>query len=651
MAGMAAELGNLRTFGQFRLDADRKVLWANDQPVELPLKEIEILCVLVESVGNVVTKGEILDRVWADSFVEESNLSQHIYRLRRTFQKYGEKDAVIQTIPRRGYRFVRDIETEPFSELIIERRMLTQTVVEEIHSSDPEAESFVESSNRDSHSHVRRLLQKPAFASLLAVVFIALAGFAAYRYGAFTVGSTAEIRSIAVIPFRIVEPNDSNRYLGVAFADTIISSLSNTPGLHVRPTSAVLRFENSSSGLSEIKEILSVDSVIEGTIIESTAGLQVTARLVRLDDNATVWSKQVNGSMDEQSRLQSEIAQAIADALDRSPGSVETRSVSRRMSANPDALRLYQEGRYHWNKRNNEGLNDGLRLFRNAVKADPDFALAYVGIADSSIFGPGPTEALTAVSRALELDPDLGEAYATRGFIQMFHNWDWNAAEADFRRAIELNPGYPTSHQWYATLMMIRGRPLEAEARLKEALLIDPVSYNLYGDLAQAQYFARKYDEAERSALKALSIYPNFMFAHAHLGSIYFQTGRIEEAIAAKTVVSSELNRYSPAYLYKPGTPTEIASRSEGLRLDTETSVFWRDWARMAMKIVEKEPNAYISIATAEVKLGNRQAAFENLAIAIERRAFLVPFVNADPVWDPIRNDPEFRALMAKMGL
>ena len=648
---MAAEFGNLRTFGQFRLDAERKVLWANDQPVEIPLKEIEILCVLIESVGNVVTKGELLDRVWADSFVEEGNLAQHIYRLRRTFQKYGEKDAVIQTIPRRGYRFVRDVITQPPPELIIERRVLTQTLVEEIHSSDPQTEPIVDAKTLSSKTSLYKRVQTPAFAALLAVAITALAGFAAYRYGAFGAGSGSEIRSVAVIPFRVVEPNDQNRHLGVAFADTIISSLSSTAGLHVRPTSSVLQFENSSVELSEIREKLSVDSVIEGTIIESPEGMQVAARLVRLYDNATIWSRQFSGSLNERSRLQSELAQAIASALGRGLESVDRGSVSRRMSPNADAVRLYQEGRYHWNKRNNEGLTDGLRLFRNAVKADPDFALAYVGIADSSIFAPQAGEALTAVNRAIELDPDLGEAYATRGFIEMFHNWNWEAAEADLLRSIELNPGYPTAHQWYATLLMIRGRPLEAEARLKEALLIDPGSYNLYGDLAQAQFFARKYDEAERSARKALEIYPNFIYAHAHLASIYLQTERIQEAISQQMLVGNELNRYSPTNGAVSVSANDEPKKSTDVSLDPEVVGYWRWLAKNASQNVRRDPNGHISIATAAIKLGDKRAVYHNLGIAIDQHAFMAPFVNVDPMWDPVRNEPEFRALMRKMGL
>ncbi|MBL8183522.1 MAG: tetratricopeptide repeat protein, partial [Blastocatellia bacterium] len=244
-----------------------------------------------------------------------------------------------------------------------------------------------------------------------------------------------------------------------------------------------------------------------------------------------------------------------------------------------------------------------------------------------------------------------GEAYATRGFIEMFHNWDWEAAEADLLRSIELNPGYPTAHQWYATLLMIRGRPLEAEARLKEALLIDPGSYNLYGDLAQAQFFARKYDEAERSARKALEIYPNFIYAHAHLASIYLQTERIQEAISQQMLVGNELNRYSPTNGAVSVSANDEPKKSPDASLDPEVVGYWRWLAKNASQNVRRDPNGHISIATAAIKLGDKRAVYHNLGIAIDQHAFMAPFVNVDPMWDPVRNEPEFRALMRKMGL
>lgn len=255
-----------------------------------------------------------------------------------------------------------------------------------------------------------------------------------------------------------------------------------------------------------------------------------------------------------------------------------------------------------------------------------------------------------AVAKALKPAPNLVEAYATRGFIYMFHGWNWELAEADFRRAIDLNPGFATALQWYATLLMIRQRPDEAKARLHDALRIHPVSYNLMGDPCQTQYYSRKYSKAESSCRKALDLYPEFQFAHGILSSIYFETGHIEDAIRESTIVLENLG----AYPNQTDESKASVRRSTNLHLDAfkrggETG-YWNFIIRLAEKGGLGDASTHIGIARAHLKLNDNDAAIRSLSKAVDANAFLSPFINCDPVWARVCGDARFQQIIASMG-
>ena len=292
-------------------------------------------------------------------------------------------------------------------------------------------------------------------------------------------------------------------------------------------------------------------------------------------------------------------------------------------------------------------MTNAEKFFRQAIDRDPNFALAYAGLADTLAMGQGIIDEVDHASgRALELDPNLGEVYATRGFIEMFHNWRWQKAEQDLRRAVELSPNYGTAHQWLATLLAITGRVGEAKIAMRRALEIDPLSPNFLADMGQMHYFAREYEEAERYCRRALEVSPNFGFAHSYLNQIYLKTNRHDEAFAEylRGVTAGFSDSKYPNAIEDYLVYWRETHRRSGMR------GVWRQWIE-DYKPTTSTPNGSYGIATNYALLGEKEEALHWLEIAVERRPFLMAFVGADPYFDDLRSEPRFRAVLRRMNL
>ena len=340
---MDNKINNLREFGKFRLDAEKRVLWHKGKPVNLALKEIELLCVLTEQGGAVVSKDELMDKVWKDSFVEESNLSRHIYILRKTFDGLGEKK-LIQTISGRGYRFTADVREIGNGEIVLERRALTETVIE-----IQEGEK-----GRKGEREKSRFLKKLSFSphlpislSPLLVLIIALAvgGFAVWRYQNQKAKThLEEIKSIAVLPFKTIDANKENEHQGMGLTDVLITRLSNIKELNVRPTSAVFGLGNEDSISAGQK--LQVDAVLEGTIYRTGEKVRVTTRLLKVRDSTPIWAAQFEKPLSDELKMQDEIAMQVINALSVDLSGREKTALNKRFTESAEAYELYQKGRY-----------------------------------------------------------------------------------------------------------------------------------------------------------------------------------------------------------------------------------------------------------------------------------------------------------------
>jgi DNA-binding winged helix-turn-helix (wHTH) protein/TolB-like protein/Tfp pilus assembly protein PilF len=593
----------------------------------MPLKELEVLCVLVENQGRLVTKNEMLDKIWADSFVEEGNLSRHVYLLRKTLKKFGAGENLIENVPRRGYRFTGAAREVSGAEVIIEKYTRTETHIE-FHEAEKEA-----TKSRASRS---RLTRAVAFAAVFLTV-VAILGFSVYRKSA-----AVEIKSIAVLPFTSIEGENERQGLGLA--DVLITRLGNLREITVRPTTAVMNLGNENA--LEAGRKLQADAVLEGSIYRAGDKIRVTARLLRVADGAILWSGQFDKLQKDEISLQNEIALQITDALRLNLSGAERDALAKRYTENRDAFELYQKGRYEWNKRSWGAMTEAQRLFRNAIERDPNFALAYAGLADTLVYSADLLEVENAIQIALELDPNLAEAYAARGFVQTFRRREWQEAEKSFRKSIELNPNYATAHHWYAQVLSVQGRMDEAKREMRKALEINPTSHNFLADLGQIYYFSREYREAEEYCRKALEIYPDFIFAHQYLADIYLQTGRhseaVEEFIAASRALATFANQSQERQkdLDNDFAGTRNSYAAGGIRKFVE-----------GMTRDAQDDNAAYYQARLLALAGEKEKALERLERAVSSPAFHTVFVKADPIFDSLRDEPRYREILRKMDL
>jgi len=362
---------------------------------------------------------------------------------------------------------------------------------------------------------------------------------------------------------------------------------------------------------------------------------------LRVSDQSTIWSGQFEDKSSDVLAVQNAISEQVAESLISNLSADEKSSLARRYSESPDAYQLYAKGRYSWNKRSFAGMKDAEYNFRRAIEKDPEFALAYLGLADKLFTEPANPEGYSALNKALALDPNLGEAYATAGFAHIFHQWDWQRAEENLKRSIELKPGYGTAHQWYATLLAITGRVDEAKQEMRRALEIDPMSANFLADLGQMYYFAREYDEAESYCHKALEIAPNFVFAHEYLFEIYLKTGRVAEAFE-ECRQHAKINTFDPA---KDNAPDDARLRAKYLQAGMRGFLLQR---------IEDHgmrcPGTCYVLSKFYARLGDKEQALGGLEKAYEAKDFLMPFVNTDPVFDDLRAEPRFQAVLHRMG-
>jgi DNA-binding winged helix-turn-helix (wHTH) protein/TolB-like protein/Flp pilus assembly protein TadD len=652
---MAAPFKQFYAFGSFLFDVEARRLLREGQTVPLPPKAMEALRVFLQQPGQVMAREELIQAVWGDTFVEDANLTVAISQLRKALDQNGETVEFIETIPRVGYRFVgevSEIHEEPRRPVILAKHTLSRTVIEE--EDIPTEPSEVVAIESTSAPMLPRALVAAKGRTVLAATTVAVVALAVVIASLWTrvqersaLGANLSVKSIAVLPFQTVGVKSGEEHLGLGLADVLITRLSNIRELNVRPTSSVMAFDGQVQDSISAGRKLNVDAVLEGTIYHVNSRVRVTARLLRVGDQTPLWAGQFEKPAQDELKVQDEIALQLVDALSLSLSGNEKTALAKRFTENADAYQLYLKGRYHWNKRSHEGMIEAQRLFRNAIEKDPNFALAFVGLADTLAMSEARGEAYNAAQKALELDPDLAEAHATLGFIKMFHEWSWREAETAYKKSIELNPGYATAYHWYATLLAIEGRNKEAKAALRRALEINPLSHNFLADMGQLHYFGREYEEAKEYCRQALEIYPEFSFAHQYLHYAYLKTGEydkaIEEIIIADRMNGAYANQSDnrKQRLEATFTKQRAAYREGGIKRYIENR----------LTDATQDPNVNYNNALIYVSLGEKEKALNHLERACHGKSFLSTFVKADPIFDSLRGEPRYHAILEKMGL
>ncbi|HKA22463.1 MAG TPA: tetratricopeptide repeat protein [Blastocatellia bacterium] len=654
---MATQAKQLFEFDRFRVDPHERLLFRDGEPIPLTPKAFDMLLAFVENSGRLLEKEELMRSLWPDSFVEEANLSQNVSLLRKALgEREGQK--FIQTVPRRGYRFIADVRGVGDSE-ISSREKSSSDIAGESKGKPDVSENYVEPGRtgankvigpgRGAHGILRQRPQGAVLIVSLAVATV-VAVFLINRLVKTEQGAGRAIKSIAVLPFKSLGADNADEYLGVGIAETLTTRLGSLKLLTVRPSSAVLKYVNSEKETGVAGRELNVDSVLEGSIRRLGERLRITVRLVRVSDVSLLWADHFDENFTDIFKVEDSISTKVASSLAIKLSGDEERSLIKRYTDNPEAYQLYLKGRFFWNKRTGEGFKIGISQFKQAVEKDPEYALAYSGLADSytgltfyNFASPNETmpKAKEAATNALAMDNTLAEAHASLAHVKANYDWEWSEAEQEFRRSIELKPDYATAHQWYAIHYLTpRGQLEEALKEMKRAIELEPTSLVMNSFLGATLYFSGRYDEAIEQCRKTIEMDSNFAVAHWHLGLVYQQKGMYEEAI-------SELQK---AITLSGNSPLMIAALGHAYAKAGK-----RNEANRVLDELQKlSVVSYVSsleLAAIYAAFGETEQAFKWLEESYQERCFHLVNLNVRPEFAPLRRDPRFNNLVRRIGL
>lgn len=456
-------------------------------------------------------------------------------------------------------------------------------------------------------------------------------------------------RSIAVLPFADISPDQDNKYFSDGLTEEIITRLSRLQKVKILSRSSVMHYERGVKTTRQIGAELNVQYLLEGSVRKHGTSLRITTQLIDASQDAYLWAETYNGTMEEIFDIQEDVASRIVKALKVRLTPDDRRTLKRRATVNTGAYQLYLKGRFFWSKRTTEGIQTAIRHFEEAIEKDPLFAPAWAGIADSYIIStefPNLSrqemyaKAKAAARRALEIDNRLAEAHSSLGLLAMMNEWDWPKAEKEFRLAISGSPNYSTAHHWFAELLLCQGKTKEALAEISLAVELDPLSAAALKDKGVLHYYARDYDSAIEYARKALELDPNISGAHRILSLAYQAIGKHTEAAAEHGLWSEKS---------KMGLE-EVAARAY-CYADAGRKDEARELLKHCPPMESVSGNLARSIALVYIALGEFDQAIAWLERGYETRAESMALLRIDPKLDPIRSDPRFASLLAKMNL
>jgi len=441
----------------------------------------------------------------------------------------------------------------------------------------------------------------------------------------------------------------SQDYFTDGMTDALIADLGQISALRVISRTSAMAYKHVHRPLAEIARELNVQAVVEGTVARSGERVRISAQLIQVPNERHLWAQSYEGDLKDTLALQNSVARAIAGQIQVTLNPQEEAALRHSRPVNAEAYEAYLRGRYFWNKRTAEGLKKAIAYFDRAIDADPDYAKAYSGLADSyALLGDWeygimtPQEAFprakAAATRALVLDDDLSEAHTSLAFIEDLYNWDWASAEKEYKRALVLNPGYATAHQWYASHLMVMGRNGEAIAELKRAASLDPLSLIIGADLADVLCVAHLYDESVQQSQSTIAMDSHFAVAHYLLGQALAQQHKHDEAIAEfrRAIELSGENTTFESNL--ANVYAASGRKEEAIRIVNELE------SRQG-----NDSSTGASIALVYVGLGDNDRAMVWLNKAYQAR--FNPSILMRPAFDPLRSDRRFQDLLRKIGL
>ncbi len=579
---MARIPGSIVRFGPYEVSWKARELRKYGLKVKLQQKPLQILMLLLERAGEVVTREELREQLWGDEvFIDcECSLSAAINKLREALNDSPTKPRFVETLPRQGYRFIG-------------------TPVEVKTTSPPEGRPM-----------------------------------------------------LAVLPFENLSGDPSEDFFSDGLTEEMILQLGrlHPERLGVIARTSIMQYKGTNKNLEEIGRELGVGYVLEGSVRRAGGRVRITAQLVQVNDQTSLWAESYDRDLSDILALQSEVAQAVAREIKIKLTPQEQARLSAPITVTPAAYEAYLKGRYFGNKVTEDGYKKSLEYFKQAVHQDPYLALAHAGVADTYIFSADtgvdalpPQEAMpkakAAATKALEIDPTLAAPHASLAMVAWRYHWDWKEAEREFRSAIQLNPNYPTAHLMYCWYLAAAGRLEEATAEIEWARGLDPLSLIISANVGWTLIIARRYERAIQQLRRGIELDPNFALAHHLLGRAYAQQAQFQEA-TAELQKAIDLSGGSPFMTAVLGNALALAGkRKEALNV--------------LKKLQELSKQRFVSSfdrATVYVGLGQKDQVFFWLERAYEERTSYFAYLKVDPMLDSLHGDPRFADLIRRIG-
>lgn len=630
---------HIYAFGDFLVDPLKRLLTrADGEHISLTPKVFDTLLYLVENSGKVIPKDELMREIWSDTVVEENNLSQNISVLRRVLGERRGEHRFIATVPGRGFKFVADVRafrpTDVREEAVRADELPDSTDTAAI-SREP-----IPALEPGGQQNWRRFTM-PGTAGL---IVLAIVGLAFYFWN--SRGNTVQdgsIKTVAVLPFKPLLKENRNEALELGMAETLISKLSNSEEIIVRPLESVRRSVTSNADSLVVGRALDVQTVLEGSIQTSGDRIRISARLLRTIDGKQLWAGQFDEKFTDIFSLQDSISEQVAAALKIRLANREKRPYTE----NVEAYQLYMKGRFHMLNAVESEASLGISYLQQAIETDPSYALAYAGLSDAyrgrSVGGERPSgeffpKAKAAALKAIEIDDTLAEAHANLAHILFWYDWDWAAAEKEYKRALELNPNSPDALQFYAHFLSCTGRHPEAIAKIKLARELDPLNPRINALEGLFLLHAGRTDEAVVSLQKTLQLNPNHRLANMFAARAYIDNGMLAEAFATtrkakETFAGSEPIAYGAFALAKGGKIADARAELGEMQKLSKTRYV--------------SPYNFALVYNA---LGENEKAYETLERAFAEKDARMVFLKVETKWNNLRTEPRFVALIRRMN-
>ena len=656
--GTPAAAARILRFGVFEVDLKVGELRKHGLRLKLSEQPFQVLAVLLEKPGEIITRDELRNRLWpGDTFVDfDHGLNNAVMRLREVLGDSSENPRFVETIPRRGYRFISRVE-ESFFPAVRQgepekNNGLTSNALP-ASSLSTNYPSVLESSSVTQQTRKKAPVHRVAIVALAALVVTIVLGAVAIRFrGPVAASTSTQVRnkSLVVMPLENLSGDRDQEYFADGMTDDLIANLAKIRSLRVISRSTAMAYKGTHKTLSQIASELNVDAVVEGTVLRVGNRVRITAELVQVSTDRHLWADTYESQMEDVLALQNRVSSAIVNEIRINLSPEDQERLARNPAIAPEAYENYLKGRYYWNKRSDENLIKAIGYFEQATREDPQYALAYAGLSDcyaiisAEIFGTMPAaeaapKARAAALRALAIDPTLAEAETSLATVKFNYDWDWSGAAEGFGKSLQHNPSYATAYQRYSLYLMAMGRSEESFEQINKARELDPLSIPINFSLGWRLYMARQYPRAIQQLRNTSEMDPSYELPHLVLGLSYAQKGDYGLAIP-ELRKAADLSHGTPLMI---SALANVYARS-GNKPEAE---------KLLAELILQSKRQYVSpyyFAVVYVGLGEREKAMDWLEKAFADRSNGLVFLKVEPELDDLRSNPRFVSLREKLN-